>query len=125
VTDRFFRRALLATAAMNAVGAVLLAPPFPAVRRLVGVPEAPALYGWLLALWILFFGLGYWRLAHARTPERLFLQVATAGKVSFPLVLAAYWLGGALPAAAPLSAAPDLAFAAVFAQRLWETRVRR
>lgn len=122
MTDQFFRRALLTTAAMNAVGAVLLAPPFPAMRALVGVPEAPPVYGWLLALWILFFGVGYWRLAHARTEERLFLQIAAAGKASFVLVLAACWLAGDLPAAAPLAASPDLAFAALFAARLRQTR---
>ena len=122
MSDRFFRRALLATAVMNVFGAVVLSPPFPLVRRLFGVPEAPPRYGWLLALWILFFGIGYWRLARAHTPERLFLQVAAAGKASFPLVLAVYWLAGDLPVAAPLSASPDLAFAALFAARLWGTR---
>lgn len=124
MSDGLFRRALLATAAMNLGGAVLLAPPFPAARAFAGVPEAPPLYGWLLALWVLFFGLGYWRLARARTAERLFLQVAAAGKASFVLVLAAAWQAEQVPLAAPLAASPDLAFAALFAVRLWETRPR-
>lgn len=122
MSDRFFRRALLATAVMNVGGAVALAPPFPTLRQLVGVPEAPPLYGWLMALWILFFGIGYWRLAHARSEERLFLQITAAGKASFVFVLAAQWVAGAVPFVAPLSASPDLAFAALFVVRLWQTR---
>lgn len=118
MTDRFFRRALLATAVMNVAGAAALAPPFPALRRLVGVPEAPPIYGWLLALWILFFGIGYWRLAQADTEERLFLQITAAGKASFVFVLAAAWLAGMLPGTAPLAASPDLLFAALFVARL-------
>jgi hypothetical protein len=122
MTDGFFRRALLATAAMNIAGFFALLPPFPVLRTLVGVPEAPPLYGWLLASFILLFGLGYWRLASLPTPERLFLQVAAAGKASFALLLIAYWLAGELPIAAPLVGSPDLVFAAIFAARLHATR---
>ena len=125
MTNEFFRRALLATAVMNIGGFFALAPPFPVLRRLVGVPEAPPLYGWLLALWILFFGLGYLRLAFARTEERLFLQIAAAGKASFILLLIGFWLRGDVPILAPISASPDLAFAALFAVRLYETRALR
>ena len=122
MSDRFFRRALLATAAMNITGFFALLPPFPALRALVGVPEAPPLYGWLLASFILFFGFGYWRLASARSEERLFLQVAAAGKATFALLLIVFWLNGVLPITAPLAGAPDLAFAAIFAARLHATR---
>ena len=122
MSDRFFRRALLATAAMNVGGFFLLAPPFPYARRMVGVPEAPPLYGWLLALWVLFFGLGYWRLAASPTPERMFLSISAAGKASFALLLVVYWLAGDLPLAAPLAGSPDLVFAAIFAARLHATR---
>ena len=122
MTDAFFRRALLATAAMNVGGFFLLAPPFPYARRMVGVPEAPPLYGWLLALWVLFFGICYWRLAASRTPERLFLVISAAGKASFALLLLVYWLAGDLPFTAPLAGSRDLVFAAIFAVRLHATR---
>lgn len=125
MTDRFFRRALLATAAMNLVGFVLLSPPFPFVRRLVGIPEAPPLYGWLLALWVLFFGIGYWYLAHSTREERFFLAVSAAGKASFALLLVVYWLAGDLPLLAPVAGSPDLVFAAIFVARLRATRNRR
>ena len=82
------------------------------------------LYGWLLASFILFFGLGYWRLATGDREERLFLQVAAAGKATFALLLIAFWLAGDLPILAPLSGSPDLAFAAIFATRLHATRPR-
>jgi hypothetical protein len=62
--------------------------------------------------------------AYARTEERLFLQIATAGKASFILLLIAFWLRGDVPILAPISASPDLAFAALFAVRLYETRGR-
>jgi hypothetical protein len=80
MTNEFFRRALLATAVMNIGGFFALAPPFPALRRLVGVPEAPPLYGWLLALWILFFALGYLRLAYARRCPPIPVDSQTARK---------------------------------------------
>jgi len=122
MTDSSFRRVLRATAVMNVGGFFALAPPFPLLRRMAGVPEAPPLYGWLLALWVLFFGIGYWRLANARTPERLFLVISTAGKATFALLLVVYWLAGELPVAAPLAGSPDLVFAALFAARLYATR---
>ncbi len=125
MTDSFFRRALLATAAMNVVGFVLLSPPFPFVRRLVGIPEAPPLYAWLLALWILFFGVCYWRLAHSMREERLFLEISAAGKMSFALLLIVYWLAGDLPILAPIAGSPDLVFAAIFVARLRATRPSR
>lgn len=118
MSERFFRRALLATAVMNVAGGVVLLPPFPAARSLVGVPEAPPVYGWLLASFVLLFGAGYWRLAHGGREERLFLQVAAAGKTAFALILAASWLAGELPFVAALAGTPDLVFAAIFATRL-------
>jgi hypothetical protein len=119
VSDASFRRVLLATAVMNVGGFFVLAPPWPQIRQLVGIPEAPPLYGWLLALWVLFFGLGYLRLAFAATEERLFLQVCAAGKTSFVVVLALCWLRGELPVLAPLAASPDLVFAGLFVARLY------
>ena len=122
MSDRFFRRALLATAAMNVGGFILLAPPVPFMRQLVGIPEPPPLFGWLVALWVLFFGLCYWRLAYAKTEERFFLIISIAGKATFALLLVAYWLAGELPLVAPLAGSPDLFFAALFAARLYAIR---
>jgi len=123
LSDLWFRRVLLVTAVMNILGAAIFAPPLTAARHLIGVPEpGHPFYGWILALWILFFGLGYLRLAFAKTPERLFVQLGAAGKASFFLLLAAFWLGGDLPILVPLSALPDLLFAILFALWLYQTR---
>ena len=123
IPELWFRRALLATGVLNLGGALTLAPVFPNLRVLAGLPEAGhPLYAWLLALWTLFFGLAYLRLAFAPTPERLFLQVATAGKASFTLLLVAFWLRGVLPIQAPLAGLSDLFFAMVFVVWLYQTR---
>ena len=123
--DRLFRRALLATGLMNLFGAALLAPPSVALRGLTGFPEAGhPLYAWILSLWILFFGVGYLRLAVSTAQERFFVAIGAAGKASFSLLLAAYWLAGDLPGRAALAGSADLGFAAVFAWWLWASRAQ-
>lgn len=119
----WLKRTLLATALMNVGGFLIFAPPFPALRALVGLPEAEhALYAWLVALWILFFGGAYARLAFSQTQERLFLQVATAGKASFVAVLIVLTLHGDLPPLVPLAGAADLICAILFGIWLYQTR---
>jgi len=126
ISEIWFRRALLATGILNFGGALTFAPVFPNLRSLSGLPEAGhALYAWLLALWTLFFGLAYLRLAFATTCERLFLQVAAAGKASFSLLLIAFWLYGILPIQAPLAGASDLFFAAFFIIWLYQPHTGR
>src|SRR3954469_16799456 len=93
----WFRAVLLATAVMNVAGCVVFLPQASALRATSGLPEPGPLYGWVLALWVLFFGIGYGRLAFVETEERLFLWLGAAGKASFALVLAALWLGGHVP----------------------------
>jgi hypothetical protein len=123
IPELWFRRILLAAGVLNLGGALIFAPVFPKLRNLTGLPEAGhPLYPWLLSLWTLFFGFAYLRLAFATTPERLFLQVAAAGKASFTLLLIAFWLHGVLPIQAPLAGSSDLFFAMVFIVWLYQTR---
>lgn len=123
--DRLFRRALLATGLLNLFGAALLAPPCVALRELAGLPEAGhGLYGWILSLWILFFGIGYLRLGRSTAQERYFVAIGAAGKASFSLLLASYWLAGDLPFRAALAGSADLGFAAVFVYWLRATRAQ-
>jgi len=123
--DRLFRRALLATGLLNLFGAALVAPPCVGLRELVGLPEAGhALYAWILSLWILFFGVGYLRLAVSTAQERFFVAIGAAGKAAFSLLLVAFWLAGDLPARAALAGSADLIFAAVFTYWLWSTRAQ-
>jgi hypothetical protein len=121
--DRFFRRALLATAFMNFFGALLIAPPAVALRALAGFPESGhALYAWILSLWIFFFGIGYLQLSVSTEQERFFVAIGAAGKGSFSLLLAAFWLAGDLPARAAFAGCADLIFAAIFVYWLRVTR---
>jgi hypothetical protein len=121
--DRFFRRSLLATGFLNLFGAVLMAPPAIALRALAGLPEpAHPLHGWILSLWVLFFGVGYLRLSVSTAQERYFVAIGAAGKASFSLVVATCALAGDLPARAALAGSADLAFAAIFAYWLYATR---
>jgi hypothetical protein len=123
--DRFFRRTLLATGLLNLFGAALLAPPGVALRELAGLPEAGhSLYAWILSLWILFFGVGYLRLSRSTAQERYFIAIGAAGKASFSLLLALYWLAGDLPFRAALAGSADLGFAAVFVYWLRATRLQ-
>jgi hypothetical protein len=123
--DQFFRRALLATGFMNFFGAALLAPPAVELRALAGFPEAGhPLYAWILSLWILFFGVGYLRLSVSAEQERFFVAIGAAGKASFSLLLAAFWLAGDLPVRAAFAGSADLIFAAIFVYWLRATRAR-
>ena len=124
--ERFFRRALLATGFVNFFGAVVIAPPSVGLRALAGLPEAGhPLYAWMVSSWILFFGVGYLRLAVSAVRERFFVAIGAAGKASFSLALVVYWLAGDLPARAALAGSADLGFAAVFTHWLWTTRAQR
>lgn len=120
---RWFRWVLLVAAFMNILGALTFMPPFPVLRTLAQLPQPePPLYAWMLALWILFFGLAYLRLAFAKTQERLLLQVGTAGKLSFVVLLVVYWLQGDLPSLALQAGLNDLIFACLFAFQLYQNR---
>ena len=115
----WFKNTLLATAAMNIAGFVSFLPQFPAARALSGLPEAGhPFYAWLIAVWILLFGIAYGRLAFLDTPERLFVQVGAAGKAAFFFLVLALTIQGHLPAWAPLAGVPDLVFAVLFWLRL-------
>jgi hypothetical protein len=119
----WFKKTLLATAVMNVVGFVSFLPQFPAARMMSGLPESGhPLYAWIVAVWILLFGIAYGRLAFIDTSERLFVQVGAIGKLSFFLLVLACTLHGDLPAWAPLSGVPDLIFAGLFFVWLSQTR---
>lgn len=104
----------LACGALNFGGALLFAPPFPALRAAMGLPEAPATYLWILSLWILIFGLGYLDIGRRRSFEPTFLAAGAAGKATFSLLLITGWMDGELPAQAALSSLTDLLLAGFF-----------
>lgn len=115
-------RALLkASGPINAIGALIFAPPFPWVRQLFGLPDGHALYLWVLSIWIGVFGIAYWSVGVSGRADRTFLAVGAAGKASFALALMALAAAGEIPPIAVLVGLPDLAMAAVFAAWLRRT----
>lgn len=120
--DPFMVALLKASGPINAVGALIFAPPFPWVRHLFGLPEGHPLYLWVLSTWILVFGIAYWTMGNSGRADRTFLAVGAAGKATFALWLIALAVDGQLPVSAVLVGLPDLAIAAVFAAWLRRTR---
>ena len=99
------RKALYATAVMNAFGACLFLPSAGTLRDLAGLPAAGEPF--YLALCFTFVA--------------LFGAVAAVGKLAFFLLLASSWASGAAPLRAPLTGAADLFFSVLFFVWLYGT----
>lgn len=121
--ETLFRRTLLVTFFMNMAGALAFVPQIHFLRELGGFPETGhPFYAWLVSAWILFFGIGYLRLAFSNAPERFFIAIGAAGKSSFAILLIAFALSSELPVRAAFAGLPDLAVAVIFAAWLYKTR---
>ena len=120
--DPRMRAILVASGPINAIGALIFAPPFPFVRDLFGLPAGHALYLWILSTWILVFGIAYWSMGRRGRVDRTFLAVGAAGKASFAIALFALAASGDIPVTACLVGVPDLGLAVVFAGWLSRTR---
>lgn len=119
------RRILLGCGALNLVGAICFAPPVTAVRRVFHFPDAPPLYLWILASWILAFGVAYAYQGWTRRPNRSVLALGAWGKAAFALAVVSPILGGGFSALTGAAAAPDAIGAAIFCWWLWrDTSVR-
>jgi hypothetical protein len=110
----WLQRAMLATAAMNAMGALTFTPWGRPIRALAELPEAPPVYLWIIAIFVLLFGIAYLVMGITGRGDRLLIAIAAAGKLSFFALLAVLWLAGELTIKAPLSAVGDLVFGALF-----------
>jgi hypothetical protein len=120
---KLMKTALLATALMNFFGAVLFVPFLPFFREFYGLPNAVhPLYLWIISSWIFFFGLCYLWLGLTSRRESLFLVIAAAGKISFAILMIAYWISGDIPAKAAAGSLSDLFFGLFFLFYLWQTR---
>lgn len=109
------RRALLATAAMNALGAFAFTPWGEPVRSLAAMPPgAHPLYLLVIGVFVLLFGVGYLWSGLVGRADPLFIAIAAAGKLSFFGLLAAFWVAGELSVRAPLAAVGDLVFGLLF-----------
>lgn len=110
----WMRRALFATAVMNAGGAVLFLPPAQPLRALVGMPEAHPLYLITVSMFVAVFGAGYLWTALAGRADRMFITLSAIGKLVFFATLTWLWLTGELSMLAPLLGAGDLVFGVLF-----------
>lgn len=111
----WMRGALFATAGMNILAAVAFIPAAESLRALAGLPEGGhPFYLVTVAMFVLLFGLAYlWAAVHGR-PERLFIAMAAAGKLSFFGLLVWFWAVGAVPTRAPVVGSADLIFGVLF-----------
>ncbi|MBA2668525.1 MAG: hypothetical protein H0U69_15985 [Trueperaceae bacterium] len=123
---RWMRMAMLATAAMNLLGAGALLPAGERVRSLVGLPpDVHPVYLLTIASFVVVFGAAYAWCGLTGRADGQFLAVAAAGKLSFVVVLMAFWLTGDLPITAPLAGIGDLVFGGLFLiwlLRSWRSR---
>ena len=100
---------------MNVVAAIGFLPPFQAMRALAGLPPADhPLYLTTVAMFVGLFGLGYLFVAVTARPDRFFITLAAAGKLSFFTLLATLWVAGTLPLRAVLAGGADLLFGVLF-----------
>lgn len=121
--SEWMRRAFLATAAMNMLGALTFAPPVTIIRETFRLPnQAHPFYLWIIAVWIFAFGLCYLWVGVTGRQERLFVVIAAAGKLSFVALLFGYALAGEIPLLTALSGLGDLFFGIIFVSWLWKTR---
>lgn len=112
------RNALLATAAMNVLGALTFTAWGAPIRDLAGMPPAPAIYLLVIGAFVGLFGVGYLWTGLTGRADPLFIALAAAGKLSFVGLLAGFWLAGELPVRAPLAAVGDLVFGVLFVRWL-------
>lgn len=117
------RRVMLAAAVLNTLGAITFIPAMSALRTQSHLPnDAHPVYLWMIALWILFFGVAYLYLGVTGAIEKVFVAVGAAGKLSFFVLLLAYSLSGMLPMMAATAGIGDLIFGSIFTIWLWMTR---
>jgi len=118
--DLIVRRALWASVAFNAGGALLFAFPG-SLGQLAGLPvPVPHVYTTSLAFLIALFGGTYAWLARQPRIDRPLVAFAALGKTGFFAVVSVCWLLDEAPGRAALAATGDLVFAAVFAWWLLE-----
>lgn len=112
---QWLRIAMLATAAMNLLGAITFLPAAGALRELGGLPvEAHPLYLTTIAVFIFVFGAMYLWVGLTGRADRQFIAIAAAGKLCFFAVLLWYGITGAISPQAALSGVGDLVFGSLF-----------
>ncbi len=113
---QWFRYCLASALVFNLFGVVSFAPPiYYRAAASLGFPTDISPFGfWVLAAWILWFGLGYGWLAIYPRREVVFIAVAAACKITLGICLIGFWATGYLPNLALMPAGGDFAYAIAF-----------
>jgi hypothetical protein len=77
---------------------------------------------WVIASWILIFGVGYAWLSVQPKPENLFVAVAAACKVAIAIFFFIFWSTGELPLISLFTGCVDFLFAIIFIFWLFQIR---
>jgi hypothetical protein len=113
--DKFIRRVLWASVLFNLGGASLFAFPSSALGQLAGMPSpGPALYGYMLALFVVLFGGSYAWLALSKNIDRPLLAFGAIGKTCAFVLVLTFWLLGEVPTRSVVAITGDLIFAGLF-----------
>ena len=111
----WMRRTLYITAVANIAVAMTFLPAAESMRVMAGFPAGgDPFYLLTIGLFVLLFGIGYLWTAMVGRSDRLFIAIATAGKLSFVALVVHFWSIGAMPLRAPILASADLIFGAIF-----------
>jgi len=120
---QWMRLTLYVTAVMNIAVSAAFIPGATALRAMAGLPQAShPLYISTVGVFVMLFGIGYLWAATVGRADRLFIALATVGKLSFFALLVRLWIAGALPLRAPLLGTADLIFGSLFL--IWLLRTR-
>jgi hypothetical protein len=120
----WFRVCLAIAALFNVCGAFSFAPPlYDSIASLLGLPTQISPFGfWVLATWILIFGIAYAWLAFNPQRQTLFVAVAAACKMAIAIFFFIFWFIGDLPIIAILTGSGDLLLGIAFIVWLLQTR---
>ena len=105
------------------LGLLLLAMPWTVYSVMNEVPPEHWGYVQFPAALLLVFAWMFWNTARNVTANRGLIPYMIAFKLSFALVVIAYWLAGNIPGLWKPFAVIDLLFAAAFYGSWWRTRV--
>jgi hypothetical protein len=108
------RIAMLATAAMNLLGAIMFLPSAAPLRAMNGLPSGHPFYLSTLAAFVLIIGAGYLFCGVTGRADRLFIAVAATGKLAFACLVFGFAATGLLAAKAATAGIGDLFFGTLF-----------
>lgn len=121
-SESTIRKSIWASVPFNLLGATAFAFPKSLAGRLIQVPDAPAVYAFILGFIILLFGLMYAWIAMQPEINRPMLAFGALGKMGVFLVGLALLAVGIAPATLALGLVGDLAFGTLWLAWLGTTK---